>query len=97
MGSDGWLYEVTTAADGTKNYRMTSILPRPEWDGMSFAELGITGSSFRSVTNGTKTTFTLNDFLGTKLGWSGETGSLRILCKVSLLSMMQLLKRYLGL
>lgn len=71
VGSDGWLYEVTTAADGTKNYRMTSILPRPEWDGMSFAELGITGSSFRSVTNGTKTTFTLNDFLGTKLGWSG--------------------------
>lgn len=71
VGSDGWLYEVTTAADGTKNYRMTSILPRPEWDGMSFAELGITGSSFRSVTNGTKTTFTLSDFLGTKLGWSG--------------------------
>ena len=74
VGSDGWLYEVTTAADGTKNYRMTSILPRPEWDGMSFAELGITGSSFRSVTNGTKTTFTLNDFLGTKLGWSGGNG-----------------------
>lgn len=71
VGSDGWLYEVTTAADGTKNYRMTSILPRPEWEGMSFAELGITGSSFRSVTNGTKTTFTLNDFAGTRLGWSG--------------------------
>lgn len=71
VGSDGWLYEVTTAADGTKNYRMTSILPRPEWDGMSFAELGITGSSFRSVTNGTKTTFTLNDFAGTELIWSG--------------------------
>lgn len=75
VGSDGWLYEVTTAADGTKNYRMTSILPRPEWEGMSFAELGITGSSFRSVTNGTKTTFTLSDFAGTRLGWSGETSN----------------------
>ena len=65
-------YEVTTVADGTKNYRMTSILPRRlEWQGMSFAELGITGSSLRSVTNGTKTTFTAADFIGTKGIWSG--------------------------
>ncbi|WP_304976106.1 SdrD B-like domain-containing protein [uncultured Ligilactobacillus sp.] len=71
VGSDGWIYEVTTAADGTKNYRMTSILPRPEWQGMSFAELGITGSSLRSVTNGTKTTFTVDDFIGTKGIWFG--------------------------
>ncbi|MDE6375628.1 MAG: KxYKxGKxW signal peptide domain-containing protein [Ligilactobacillus sp.] len=71
VGSDGWIYEVTTAADGTKNYRMTSILPRPDFEGLSFAELGITGSSLRSVTNGTKTTFTSSDFIGTKGIWSG--------------------------
>ncbi|MEY8583867.1 SdrD B-like domain-containing protein, partial [Ligilactobacillus animalis] len=71
----GLTYEVTTAADGTKNYRLTSIMPRPEWQGMTFAEAGITGSGFRSVTNGTKTTFNSDDFLkSTVYEWSGGNG-----------------------
>ncbi|MBD5068576.1 MAG: KxYKxGKxW signal peptide domain-containing protein, partial [Lactobacillus sp.] len=70
---DGLTYEVTQNADGTESTRLTSIMPRPANEGKTFAEVGLTGSGFRSTTTGTSTTFDISDLEAT--AWYWGTGS----------------------
>uniref|UniRef100_UPI001F57182C accessory Sec-dependent serine-rich glycoprotein adhesin n=1 Tax=Streptococcus acidominimus TaxID=1326 RepID=UPI001F57182C len=59
--SNGLTYAETTASDGSKRIRLTSIMPHSAEHGKTFEELGLMGRGFRATVNGTKITLEFKD------------------------------------